>query len=171
MSPIACSLRSPAMPICSTIPSGWPKRSAARFPADGIGVALNGKVSLTGLTPPEADFRAIIRALNATAAGKVFATQRIADLRPEAEAHAEQAAGMLALPISRRPRDYVVLFRQEIVRTVRWAGDPHKPVEYGPNGARLTPRKSFESWSELVRGNSQPFTQPEVRVAETLRAH
>jgi two-component sensor histidine kinase/CheY-like chemotaxis protein len=61
------------------------------------------------------------------------------------------------------------LFRQEIVRTVRWAGDPHKPVEYGPNGPRLTPRKSFEAWSELVRGRSLPFTEAERRVAETIR--
>jgi two-component sensor histidine kinase len=77
---------------------------------------------------------------------------------------------LLALPISRRPRDYVVLFRQEMVQAVRWAGDPHKPTEFGPNGPRLTPRKSFETWSELVRARSKPFSPAEVRVAETLRA-
>ncbi|MHC2360182.1 light-regulated signal transduction histidine kinase (bacteriophytochrome) [Rhizobium leguminosarum] len=80
-----------------------------------------------------------------------------------------RVAGMLAIPISRSPRDYVVLFRQELVRTVRWGGDPHKPVEYGPNGPRLTPRKSFQAWSELVRGRSLPFTEAERRVAETIR--
>ncbi|MGO8550191.1 hypothetical protein ACC732_37035, partial [Rhizobium ruizarguesonis] len=69
--------------------------------------------------------------------------------------------------ISSSWRDYVVLFSQELVRTVRWGGDPHKPVEYGTNGPRLTPRKSFEAWSELVRGRSMPFTEAERRVAET----
>ncbi len=54
---------------------------------------------------------------------------------------------------------------------MRWAGDPHKPVEYGPNGPRLTPRESFEEWKELVRGHArQPFSTAELRVAETLRA-
>jgi two-component sensor histidine kinase len=77
---------------------------------------------------------------------------------------------MLVIPISRVPRDYVILFRQEIVRTVRWGGDPRKPVTFGPNGPRLTPRKSFEAWSELVRGSALPFTAAELRVAETLRA-
>jgi two-component sensor histidine kinase len=62
-----------------------------------------------------------------------------------------------------------VLFRSELVRSVRWAGDPHKPVEYGPNGPRLTPRESFEEWKELVQGRSNPFTPSEMRVAETLR--
>jgi two-component sensor histidine kinase len=56
------------------------------------------------------------------------------------------------------------------VRSVRWGGDPHKPVEYGPNGPRLTPRESFEEWKELVEGRSRPFTTSELRVAETLRA-
>jgi two-component sensor histidine kinase len=53
---------------------------------------------------------------------------------------------------------------------VRWGGDPHKPVEYGPNGPRLTPRESFQEWKELVEGRSAPFTTSELRVAETLRA-
>ncbi len=140
------------------------------IPADGVGVYINGRVALSGLAPDEAAFRRIVAALNGTAAGRVYASDRIADLVDGAEAHAAVAAGLLALPISRRPRDYVVLFRQEIVQSVRWAGDPHKPTEFGPNGPRLTPRKSFESWSELVRGRSQPFTAAEVNVAETLRA-
>jgi light-regulated signal transduction histidine kinase (bacteriophytochrome) len=138
--------------------------------ADGVGVYINGRIALSGLAPTEDQFRAIVGALNGTAAGRVYATDRIADILPGAEAYAATAAGLLALPISRRPRDYVVLFRQEMVQAVRWAGDPHKPTEFGPNGPRLTPRKSFETWSELVRARSKPFSPAEVRVAETLRA-
>jgi light-regulated signal transduction histidine kinase (bacteriophytochrome) len=138
--------------------------------ADGVGVYINGRIALSGLVPNEDQFRAVIAALNGTAAGRVFSTDRIADLLPDAIAYAGTAAGLLALPISRRPRDYVVLFRQELVQSVRWAGDPNKPTEFGPNGPRLTPRKSFETWSELVRGRSKPFSPAEVRVAETLRA-
>ena len=89
---------------------------------------------------------------------------------PDAESFASEAAGLLAIPISRSPRDYVVLFRKELIHSVRWAGDPHKPVEYGPNGPRLSPRESFAEWKQLVEGHSQPFTSSEIRVAETLRA-
>ena len=63
-----------------------------------------------------------------------------------------------------------MLFRRELIRSVRWAGDPHKPMEYGPNGPRLTPRESFAEWKELVEGRCKPFTPSEKRVAETLRA-
>lgn len=140
------------------------------IPADGVAVWLNGSYAFSGTTPPTDDFRRIIRALNATAAGKVFATDHIGSLVTDAEAFSGSAAGLLAIPISRSPRDYVVLFRAELVRSIRWGGDPHKPVEYGPNGPRLTPRASFQEWKELVRGRSRPFTPSELRVAETLRA-
>ncbi len=140
------------------------------IPADGMGIWIAGSYAFSGVTPPTEEFRRIIRALNGTAAGKVFATDHIGSILDGAGAFASTAAGMLAIPISRSPRDYVVLFRSELVRAVRWGGDPHKPVEYGPNGPRLTPRQSFEEWKELVQGKSQPFSPAELRVAETLRA-
>jgi light-regulated signal transduction histidine kinase (bacteriophytochrome)/CheY-like chemotaxis protein len=141
------------------------------IPADGVGVWINGNYAFSGITPPTDLFRRIIRALNGTAAGKVFATDQASTLVKGAEEHAATCAGLLAIPISRSPRDYVVLFRAELVRSVRWGGDPQdKPVKYGPNGPRLTPRESFAEWKELVEGRSKPFTTSEVRVAETLRA-
>ncbi len=140
------------------------------IPADGVGVWIAGSYAFSGVTPPTEDFRRIVRALNSTAAGKVFATDRIGAIVPGAEEFALSAAGLLAIPISRSPRDYVVLFRSEMVHSVRWGGDPHKPAQYGPNGPRLTPRESFAEWKELVRGRSKAFTPSELRVAETLRA-
>jgi light-regulated signal transduction histidine kinase (bacteriophytochrome)/CheY-like chemotaxis protein len=139
------------------------------IPADGVGVFLDGTVALTGLTPDRDQFAAIIALLNEKAATGVFATDSIQSLLPDAAQYADRAAGMIAIPMSRSPRDYVVLFRSEQLRAVRWAGNPEKPVELGPLGARLTPRKSFELWSELVKGRSLPFTPAERRVAETLR--
>ncbi|MGR9422319.1 HWE histidine kinase domain-containing protein [Rhizobium leguminosarum] len=141
---------------------------ADAIPADGIGVWINGRLALAGIGPDERSFAALVRHLNRNAAGRIYAVDRLAETYPDLEVD-DTVAGMLAIPISRSPRDYVVLFRQELVRTVRWGGDPHKPVEYGPNGPRLTPRKSFEAWSELVRGRSLPFTEAERRVAETIR--
>lgn len=139
-------------------------------PAEGVGVWINGRYAFSGVTPSPEAFTRIVRTLNSTAANRVFATDHIASLVPGAEVYADRAAGLLAIPISRSPRDYVVLFREELVRSVRWAGDPHKPLTYGPNGPRLTPRESFAEWQQTVKGRSKPFTPLELRVAETLRA-
>ncbi len=142
----------------------------ATIPADGVGVYLDGDVSLTGLTPSRAQFSAVAQTLSHIGGTEVFATDRISELVADAAAYADIAAGLIAIPLSRSSRDYAILFRSERMRSVRWAGNPEKPVEYGPNGARLTPRKSFEAWSELVKGRSEPFTAAERRVAETLRS-
>ncbi len=139
------------------------------IPADGVGVYINGQMSFSGLTPDASAFAAVVAMLNRTAAGQVFTTDHLAKIMPEAAAYADRAAGLLAIPLSRRPRDYVVLFRAEQLRAVRWAGKQEKDIDYGPNGPRLTPRKSFEEWSELVKGVALPFAPAELRVAEALR--
>lgn len=138
------------------------------IPADGIGVWIDGRTALAGLAVDREQFSALTVLLNRNAAGRIFAIDGISQWYPDWD-DSTGICGLLAIPISRSPRDYVILFRQEIVRSVRWAGDPQKPVGMGPNGPRLTPRKSFETWSEMVRGRSLPFTLPEQRVAETIR--
>ena len=52
---------------------------------------------------------------------------------------------------------------------MRWAGDPAKSIIAGPNGDRLAPRKSFEAWSETVRGRSRPWSDVEIEAATVLR--
>jgi light-regulated signal transduction histidine kinase (bacteriophytochrome)/CheY-like chemotaxis protein len=139
------------------------------IPADGVGVSIEGEIVLTGLTPNAAQFKAIVGQLNRLSPSQIFATDRISAHLPDTAAFADKAVGMLAIPSSRSPRDYVVLFRAERLHAVRWAGNPEKEIEYGPNGPRLTPRKSFEAWSTLVKGTSLPFSPAELQVAETLR--
>jgi len=76
---------------------------------------------------------------------------------------------VLAIPLSRGPRDYLVFFRRQVAHAVVWAGDPHKPVDLGPNGIRMTPRKSFAAWRETVDGQSPPWTDSDLQMAERLR--
>ena len=140
------------------------------IPADGVGVWIGGDHAMSGDTPSVEGFARIVRRLNAAATGRVYATDCIAELVPDIEGLSGRAAGMLAIPISRSPRDYVILFRGEVARNVTWGGDPRKVESWGPNGSRLSPRKSFEAWNEEVRGRSKPFSEPELRVAETIRA-
>ncbi|MAQ15618.1 MAG: cyanobacterial phytochrome A [Sandaracinus sp.] len=79
-------------------------------------------------------------------------------------------AGVLAIPIVREAGEVVLWFRPERVHEVVWAGDPTKPVADARFGDRLTPRKSFEAWSETVRGYADPFTPLEREVAGGFRA-
>lgn len=140
------------------------------IPADGVGVWIKGSQASSGATPNAGDMRRIVARLTEVSPDRVYATDHIAELVPDAASVPASVAGLLAIPISRAAQNFVILFRRELVRSVSWGGDPHKPVTYGPNGPRLTPRESFAEWKETVKGRARPFTASELRVAETLRA-
>ncbi|MFQ6551917.1 HWE histidine kinase domain-containing protein [Aestuariibius insulae] len=139
------------------------------IPFDGIIFYSDDRIMRLGSTPDDDQFMALIRFLNTTAASNVFASEALSERHPPAADYANEVAGVMALPISRHPRDYIVLFRREVAQSVKWAGNPEKPVEAGPNGARLTPRKSFEAWQQIVKGQSTPWTKSERNAAEALR--
>ncbi len=136
---------------------------------DGLGLWVNGEITLQGMTPTREEFTGLVRFLNRTATSRVYATDEIGRFHEPGRDFTERAAGMMAVPVSRTPRDFLVFFRKEVARTVTWAGNPEKPASPGPNGIRLTPRKSFEAWREVVRGRSLPWTEAETRTAEALR--
>ena len=137
--------------------------------ADGIGIYHSGQINLTGITPTHDEFVQLVRFLNTTASGKVFSTFHLGDVFPVAANYSTRVAGILSIPISRVPRDFLIFFRKEIEKTVTWAGEPVKTLNVGPYGVRLTPRKSFDAWKESVRGQSAPWSKGELRAAEKLR--
>lgn len=134
--------------------------------SDSVVIFADDQISSIGRAPDEQVVRSVVAFLNKTEPG-VYATHNVSSaMNVDTTDH---AAGVLALPISRTPRDYILFFRHEVVKSVLWGGDPNKPAQYGPNGDRLTPRKSFEAWRETVRGQAEPWSAAETTVAETLR--
>jgi light-regulated signal transduction histidine kinase (bacteriophytochrome) len=137
--------------------------------AAGVAVRVDEKNFTLGCTPSDQAITDLAVWLNATKSMGVFHTDQIQVIYPAAAPFVDVSAGILALSVSRQPRDYVIWFLPEVVSTVKWAGDPGKPVVSGPRGERLTPRKSFEVWSETKRGRSRPWRPAEVEAAHLLR--
>lgn len=140
------------------------------MPFDGVGVWMNGRWSSKGATPPENAIAALARVVAEQSEGRVWATNELSSVTPAAAAYASEAAGVLAVPLSQLPRDFLFFFRREVVQTVEWAGNPEKTYEHGPLGDRLTPRKSFAIWKETVEGKSKPWTAADREIAEAARA-
>jgi light-regulated signal transduction histidine kinase (bacteriophytochrome)/CheY-like chemotaxis protein len=144
--------------------------SVADFiPADGIGAYYAGQISLVGHTPTREEFLQVVTFLNKTASGRVYATDALSEAFPTAANFVTRAAGLLSIPVSRSPRDYLVFFRREALTFVTWAGEPGKLEASGPNGQRLTPRKSFAAWQESVHNRCMHWSKGELRNAESLR--
>lgn len=136
---------------------------------DGVGLWMNNTAVLKGLAPGQEQFSELIAYLRNKDVTEILAIHEVGSEFPAARAYADHAAGMLVVPLSRPAKDYLIFFRQEVTRQVKWAGDPTKPVTVGPLGERLTPRKSFELWKQTVRGQSIPWQPVETRIAENLR--
>ena len=139
------------------------------IPHNGSSGYIEGQYEARGSAPTEEEFLKLVPTLNTAATSRVLATDAIQTQIPSAAAFAERAVGALVIPVSRRPRDYMVLWRRELQQVVTWAGNPNKPIDTGPLGERLTPRKSFAAWQESVSGRSAPWTEEEVAIAESLR--
>ncbi|WP_018949990.1 sensor domain-containing diguanylate cyclase [Thioalkalivibrio sp. ALMg11] len=79
-----------------------------------------------------------------------------------------RAAGLLAVPLPmRNPRDaWLLFFRSEKAETRIWAGNPDKTIDR--QSGRLSPRESFASWKEIVRGQSARWRSVELRAATDL---
>ncbi|QWT18421.1 GAF domain-containing protein [Bacillus sp. NP157] len=79
------------------------------------------------------------------------------------------AAGVIFMPLQADAHNAVVWTRAEQVRNVRWAGNPALAKLENIPGARLSPRQSFASWQETVRGRSRPWSRQHLDSARSLR--
>ena len=144
--------------------------------AGGVAVYFGDQWWTAGEVPTEPDLDALAGwlrdqpELDPTDARPVYATDRLSEAFAPAEAFQPVGSGLLAMPVSRSGRNLMLWFRPETVQTVSWAGNPDEmPTALGPNGARLTPRRSFELWQESVRGRAAPWKPFEVDAALRLR--
>ena len=141
---------------------------AGLIAADGIAMWFDGCWTALGDAPDQAQAAPILALAKGLSEGQVFHSDRLSDLLPGADLAG--IAGVMIVPLSKRPRDFLFYVRKEAVRTLDWAGDPDKTYATGRFGDRLTPRKSFAIWKETVRDKSHPWSEADRRFAEALRS-
>ncbi|WP_233280607.1 histidine kinase dimerization/phosphoacceptor domain -containing protein [Devosia rhizoryzae] len=135
--------------------------------ADGFAAVQGGELFTSGRCPDGIDVRAIADFVRVQALLRPFATNQLSSQLQGAEVYADTAAGLLAVTMSTEVPTILMWFRAEKLQTVKWAGNPHKDVDHAP-GAVLTPRASFEEWSESVSGRSRDWTHAEVESASRI---
>jgi len=136
----------------------------------GVAVWTDGVGSAIGSVPPDAVMPDILNMIRSDTRGGIWHTQELGALGEQSQL-GPAVAGLLAIPISSTPRDYLIFFRSEEAHNIEWAGEPVKKVVETAHGERLTPRGSFQTWREDVRGRSKPWTQPELAVAKANRTY
>ena len=137
--------------------------------ARGAAVVTPTHVETIGEHPGTDAIRGIVEWLGQQKREDLFVTDHLSSLMPEGHAYTHTASGILAISISQIHDSFVLWFRPEYRRTIKWGGDPQKGVAADNGSLRLNPRKSFEAWAEIVRDRARAWEQPEIEAAAELR--
>ena len=138
--------------------------------ADGVAVFRDDRIEVTGKAPPHLAL-AILRdwlletAKDGAADGAAATDQASIDV-PDVISFRALASGVMGVVVERSPLLAILWTRAEQVETVRWAGEPVKATT--ADGV-LTPRASFDAWTQTVRGRSRPWTPAQTSAALRLR--
>lgn len=135
------------------------------IPCDGGALFINNELRLTGNTPSEEEVRDLIENY-LDSQPRLFSSSNLSADYPGASEYQEKASGILSLRIAEN--NFMIWFRPEVIQTVTWGGNPDKKVTYNEEKKRLSPRKSFEKWTQQVTGTSEPWGRSEHSAANAL---
>ena len=162
--------------------AGTPEMLLDLVGADGAAIVAGEGVTLLGIAPKESDVQQLSEWFRTCPQDELFASSNLSAEYPAAAGFSSQGSGVIAIAVSKIHNTQVLWFRQELVQTVRWAGNPEKPAEQpaiarnqskdaaepvavrtdpmpgGSPGASLPagivhPRHSFEDWLQIVRNS------------------
>ncbi len=138
--------------------------------ATGVALSYENNIITAGATPALTDIEQLVKWLQEKVSENIFFTDSLDTHYPDAEKLHAGASGILALTLSKEMGEYVIWFKPEQLQEITWAGNPDKPVETDASGLLvLSPRKSFDAWSETVSGKSAPWRGAEIKAAMRLK--
>lgn len=136
--------------------------------ATGAAIYHEGILYTNGLVPSEAELLDLFAFLSNAYPNQAFETDRLSDIYPAGKGISKYAAGVIYHAMVSGENDGILWLRQEKIETINWAGNPDKAVLPNEDGVRLSPRKSFELWMEIVKDKSSPWRKSEINAASSF---
>ncbi|WP_238651728.1 diguanylate cyclase domain-containing protein [Paenibacillus piscarius] len=138
--------------------------------ASGAAVCYQDKLMLFGATPSREQVRELAGWLSGKAKDYTYSSSRLSLEYESARAYKDKASGVIYLAMTPGHQNYMIWFRPEVVEIVDWAGDPAKAVIQEDDGVRLSPRKSFEKWRQVVQSTSLPWKEQHLNILPQLKS-
>ncbi len=135
--------------------------------ADGFAAVHKQGIITAGLCPTSQEISTLVQWLEPTLGAEPFVTAELGIQYARAWAYRTVASGLLAISLPSESDVTLLWFRAEAAEIVEWAGNPHKAADTA--GGQLTPRNSFDAWTEPVSGHARRWTTGEVEAAQRLR--
>jgi len=134
----------------------------------GVAIIFENQLKTIGEVPSDEEILELAEWLKETSDESVYYTHRLSEIHSPARKYKNIASGILACNISKELGEMIIWFKPELSTTVKWAGDPNKSATMAENGLlSLSPRKSFETWSQVVNNTSEKWLAEEI--ASVLR--
>lgn len=128
------------------------------------GEEVGSIVARSGVIPDDLDIMRLFGELSGDQKD-FYATHHLVQDFPWAQSIKDPASGVIIAQASAHPECYLFWFREEYTHTIHWAGDPLKQIEKEGDTVRISPRKSFDSWSQELSLQSQPWLYKEINIA------
>lgn len=132
--------------------------------ADGAAARIDGTRAGAGQTPPAADVEAMVGLWRSTSQGNQLVSESLSTDRPDLAELLPGTEGLVLLDLG-AGGDYLVWFRNEVLKSVKWLGDQSPANRDTP----LSPRNSFRMWSQSVAGQAESWDPMAVAEAGELR--
>lgn len=130
--------------------------------ADGVALVFGERVTARHGSLPTDPAILAIRELSNFTDSHVLATD---DLCTQLEGHnPHPSAGAAVVTVVGDNSFGVLFFRRAAAQNVTWAGPPEKDIEKTPEGLRLNPRTSFESYVQQSADRSDAWTQEDTQL-------
>ena len=146
--------------------SEGPVRFTDLISCTGGAIYFGGKWKLQGNVPSTPELEILMNNFLLHQEAGIYHTRNLATVFTPASDYQKEASGLLSLRITESK--YILWFRQEVIQTVSWGGDPNDKTFYNEEKKRLSPRKSFKKWSNERKGISEDWKDFDVSAARDL---
>ncbi len=137
--------------------------------ATGIIASIDNENYFHGDIPTAQETQHLLEWLREKSPENVLSCSHLENIYAPASNFKLIASGLLAVPLFRNMNNCIIWFRSEKIRSVQWAGKYEEGfIQNAAGEYRLTPRKSFDLWSEVSRGRSESWLPTETGIALTL---
>ncbi|SFF45275.1 Bacteriophytochrome (light-regulated signal transduction histidine kinase) [Pedobacter antarcticus] len=138
--------------------------------ASGAVLVYEKNITKIGITPDDGQLTELISWLNQNNNQPLYHLTKLAAHYPAADNYRTVASGIMVVVISKELEEYVIYFKPEQPQFITWAGNPEKQAVMGGNGLmHISPRNSFQQWSQTILSTSLAWSPEEINSALRLQ--
>ena len=139
--------------------------------ATGAALIFENEIKTIGNVPSKDEINELAEWLKSSSDESIYYTHRLSEIFSPAKQYKNIGSGILSCLLSKELNEMIIWFKPEQIATVNWAGNPNKEtIQPTENGLlSLSPRKSFEIWSQEVNNTSERWLPEEITSVLRIR--